>query len=186
MYNNDNYSNHDDIIKWKHFLHYYKRDVYGVCERLAEGAQFNSSTSLGLLVPPIPSSGKHQSYITHTQHTITLITMMTETPPPPRMELHKHHVYITGPLCGEFTGHREFPSQRPVTQSFDIFFDLRLNKLLSKQSRRRWFEMPLHSLWHHCNVHQISNSQKVTSYLSLTHKLINTLYLNWEAKIWGV
>ena len=25
----------------------------------------------------------------------------------------------------------EFSSQRPMTQSFDIFFDLRLNKLLS-------------------------------------------------------
>ena len=29
-----------------------------------------------------------------------------------------------------------FPSQRPVTRSFDVFFDLRLNKQLSKQSRR--------------------------------------------------
>ena len=28
----------------------------------------------------------------------------------------------------------EFPSQRPVTRSFDDFFDLRLNKRLSKQS----------------------------------------------------
>ena len=28
----------------------------------------------------------------------------------------------------------EFPTQRPVTQSFDVFFDLRLNKRLSKQS----------------------------------------------------
>ena len=26
----------------------------------------------------------------------------------------------------------EFPSQRPVTQSFDVFFDLRLNKRFSK------------------------------------------------------
>ena len=26
----------------------------------------------------------------------------------------------------------EFPSQRPVTQGFDIFFDLYQNKLLSK------------------------------------------------------
>ena len=32
---------------------------------------------------------------------------------------------VTGILC------REFPSQRPVTQSFDVFFDLRLNKRLS-------------------------------------------------------
>ena len=46
----------------------------------------------------------------------------------------------------------EFPSQRPVTQSFDVFFDLRLNKRLSKQSRRRWFETPSRSLWRHCNV----------------------------------
>ena len=28
----------------------------------------------------------------------------------------------------------DFPTQRPVTPSFDIFFDLRLNKRLSKQS----------------------------------------------------
>ena len=36
-----------------------------------------------------------------------------------------------------------FPSQRPVTRSFDVLFDLRLNKRFSKQSRRRWFETPL-------------------------------------------
>ena len=34
----------------------------------------------------------------------------------------------------------EFPSHRSATRSFDVFFDLRLNKRLSKQSRRRWFE----------------------------------------------
>ena len=28
----------------------------------------------------------------------------------------------------------ELPAQRPVTQSFDVFFDLRLNTRLSKQS----------------------------------------------------
>ena len=34
----------------------------------------------------------------------------------------------------------EFPSQRPATRSFDVFFDLRLNKRLSTQSKCRWFE----------------------------------------------
>ena len=34
---------------------------------------------------------------------------------------------------GEFTGPGEFPAQWPVTRSFDVFFDLRLNKRLSKQ-----------------------------------------------------
>ena len=33
----------------------------------------------------------------------------------------------------------EFPAQRPVTRSFDVSFDLRSNKRLSRQSRRRWF-----------------------------------------------
>ena len=56
---------------------------------------------------------------------------------------------VTGHLCKEFTG--EYPAQRTVTRSFDIFFDLRLNKRLSKQWRGWWFETPSHSLWRHCN-----------------------------------
>ena len=44
----------------------------------------------------------------------------------------------------------EFPSQRPVTRSFDELFDLHMKKRLSNQSRRRWFETPSHSLWRHC------------------------------------
>ena len=43
----------------------------------------------------------------------------------------------------------EFPSQRPVTRSFDDFFGLGLNKRLRKQQRRWWFETPLRSLWRH-------------------------------------
>ena len=46
-----------------------------------------------------------------------------------------------------------FPSQGPVTQRFGVLFDLRLNKQLSKQSRRRWFETQSRSLWRHCNDH---------------------------------
>ena len=45
----------------------------------------------------------------------------------------------------------EFPAQRPVTQSFDVFFDLCLNKWLRKQSWGWWFEMLSHTLWRHCN-----------------------------------
>ena len=38
-------------------------------------------------------------------------------------------------LCaGNSPATDEFPSQRPVTWSFDVFFDLHLNKCLSKQS----------------------------------------------------
>ena len=45
---------------------------------------------------------------------------------------------VTGPLGGESTSGQWSPSQRQVKQS--VFFDLRLNKRFSKQSRRRWFE----------------------------------------------
>ena len=45
----------------------------------------------------------------------------------------------------------EFPAQRPVTRSFDVFVDMRLNKVLSKQSRDWWLETLSHSLWRHCN-----------------------------------
>ena len=46
----------------------------------------------------------------------------------------------------------EFPTQRPVTRNFDVFFDLRLNKRLSKQSWGWWSETPSCSLWRQCNV----------------------------------
>ena len=41
----------------------------------------------------------------------------------------------------------EFPTQRPVTRRFDVFFDLRLNTRLSKQSWG-WWSRPL---WRHLN-----------------------------------
>ena len=45
----------------------------------------------------------------------------------------------------------EFPAQRPVARSFDVFFDLRLNKRLSKEPWGWWFETLSWSLWRHCN-----------------------------------
>ena len=59
---------------------------------------------------------------------------------------------VTGPLCGKFTGPGEFPTQRPVTRSFDVFFDLRPNKRLSKQWRGWWFETLSRPFWRHRNV----------------------------------
>ena len=45
-----------------------------------------------------------------------------------------------------------FPSQRPVTRSFDVFFDMCLNKQLSKQTWGWGFKKPSRSLWRHRNV----------------------------------
>ena len=45
----------------------------------------------------------------------------------------------------------EFPSQRPVMRSFDVLFDMGLNKCLSKQLWGWWFGTPSHPLCHNCN-----------------------------------
>ena len=57
----------------------------------------------------------------------------------------------------------EFPPQRPVTRNFDVFFDLRLNKRLSKHWWGWWFETPSCSLWRHCNEH---------TWLNLAHLIV--------------
>ena len=62
----------------------------------------------------------------------------------------------------------EFPSQSPVTRSFDIFIDLRLNKRFNKHSIRWWFDMPLHPLWRHRNARSLNNQ---ACFCSLTEHL---------------
>ena len=68
----------------------------------------------------------------------------------------RHHMDTFAASLAIYAGNSpvtgEFPAQRPVTRSFDVFFDLRLNKWLSKQSWGWWFETPPHPLWRHCNV----------------------------------
>ena len=46
----------------------------------------------------------------------------------------------------------EFTSQKPVTWSFDVFFNLHLNKPLGKQSWGWWFETQSRSLRRHYNA----------------------------------
>ena len=63
---------------------------------------------------------------------------------------------VTGPGTGEF------PAQRPVTRCFDVFFDLRPNKRLSKQSWGWWFETLQCSLWLQCNATAGDEHKSVT------------------------
>ena len=59
----------------------------------------------------------------------------------------------------------EFPTQRPVTRSFDVFFDLQSNKRLSKQW---WFETPSCPLWRHRYGHMTIASQITYNLFKLT------------------
>ena len=88
---------------------------------------------------------------------------------------------VTGPLCGEFTGPGEFPTQRPVTRSFDVLFDLPLNKRLSKQPWGWWFETPSWSLWRQRNEQRntLKNNQNIHFFITLqVYNSINMMCIN--------
>ena len=101
---------------------------------------------------------------------------------------------VTGPFCGEFTGPGEFPTQRPVRRSFNVFFDLRFNKPLSKQPWGWWFETLSRSLWRHRNdknANLLFNCRKRPGIIAidqgifpytLCHLVTHTQYWNitWE------
>ena len=58
---------------------------------------------------------------------------------------------VTGHLCGEFTGPRLIPHTKASDTELWCFFDLRLNKWLSKQSWGWWLEMLSRPLQCHRN-----------------------------------
>ena len=63
---------------------------------------------------------------------------------------------VTGLCKGNPPVTSGFPSQRPEKRSFNVFYDLRLNKRLSKPSIRWWLETPSRSLWRRCNGQTVS------------------------------
>ena len=104
-------------------------------QHLQHGVQFGGTLTNSATTPETPPS-----YISE-------VTMMTSS--------NGNIFRVTGPLCGEFPGHRWIPLTKARDASFDIFFDLSLNKRLSKQSWGWWFETPSRSLWRHCNDESI-------------------------------
>ena len=68
-----------------------------------------------------------------------------------------------------------FLHKRPVTRSFEVFLDLRLNKRLNKQSRGRWFETSSRSLWRHCNESSWGDTFSVPKapIVSLKHQFVS-------------
>ena len=78
----------------------------------------------------------------------------------------------------------EFPSQRPVMRSFDVLFDLCLNKQLRKQWKGWWFETPSRSLWRQSNRVMIGSDNLHWLVVYLTPKLCLTIYghFDWTLK----
>ena len=71
----------------------------------------------------------------------------------------RHQMETFSALLAICAGNSPIPAQRPVTRSFDVFFDLRLNKRLSKQWWGWWSETLSRPLWrnvHTCAMHIVS------------------------------
>ena len=81
---------------------------------------------------------------------------------------------VTGHLCGHSPVPGIFHAQRPVTRSFHVLFDLRLNKRLSKQWWGWWFETPSRPLWRHRSVKIFA-----AHIVWLVYILSITIYLSW-------
>ena len=66
--------------------------------------------------------------------------------------LWRHRMETFSALLAICAGNSPVTGEFPTQRSFDVFFDLGLNKRLSKQSWGWWFETPSGPLWRHCNV----------------------------------
>ena len=82
---------------------------------------------------------------------------------------------------GEFTVNGEFPTQMPVTRSFDDFFDLCPNKWLSEQLWGWWFETPSGPLCRHSN-----KSNNVQICLTRSHRMFFCVYTALHPKFWSI
>ena len=70
----------------------------------------------------------------------------------------------------------EFLAQRPVTRSFDVFVDLRLNKRMDKQWWGWWLDTPSRRLWRNCNGYRLFNCCKAISWCMIWYHG----YLSWS------
>ena len=79
-------------------------------------------------------------------------------------------------ICaGNSPGTGEFPAQRPVALSFDVFFDLRLNKRLSEQSWGWWFETLSCPLWRYWYLEKL--------YIEMSPNILTSLGLSRWATV---
>ena len=68
------------------------------------------------------------------------------------MSSNKNIRRVTGLCAGISPVTSEFPTQRLVTRRFDVFFDMRRNKRLSKQIGTLVIWNAIVLIWRHCNV----------------------------------
>ena len=69
---------------------------------------------------------------------------------------------LTGSLCGEITGDRWIPLIKASDAELWCFLDLRLDKQLSKKSKRWWFKTPSRPISRRCNAYKCQHDKRWT------------------------
>ena len=128
-------------------------------------------------IPITFSQGCSMNYVSYTVNTMAADDLTTQVVRvSAAMAWWRHQMETFSALLAICAGnspvHGEFPAQRSVTRSFDVFFDLCLNKWLSKQSWGWWFETLSCPLWRHCNGIDII----LEEYSALSTRMVNNLY----------
>ena len=75
-----------------------------------------------------------------------------------------------------------FPTQRPISQSSEVFLALCMNKRLNKEWWGWWFEKLSRPFWRHCNGISTSSMRQ---YIAESHCLALHILLQKVHTIWG-
>ena len=133
------------LIKWPTFAHDLLKCIF-----------FNENTFGYPFSNVFPESPDVRRSL-YTTHTTILMTHLDKWPNSCHVSWWRHQMETFSALLAIYAGNKpvagEFPALRPVTRSFDVFFNLRLNNRLSKESWGWWFEMLSRPLWRHRNVY---------------------------------
>ena len=125
--------------------------IYSILVKGDENKAINSSTKLNCTIYFCWSD----ELIENNWHDLTKLPGTSSTKHIHKSSWWRHQMETFSMLLAICAGNSpvtgEFPTQRPVTRSFDVFFDLRLNKGLSKLSWGWWFETLSRPMWRHCN-----------------------------------
>ena len=129
--NVSNWWRHHGLHSWHHGNSRYSMSII-------EATTKNMDKSLALI---------HSEVVIQPQQTKHNITININT-----MTSSNGNIFrVTGPLCGEFTGHRWIPRTNASDAELWRFLWSGPDKRLDRQSRRPWFETPSRPLWRHCH-----------------------------------
>ena len=163
---------HDDVIKWKYFPRYWPfvREIHRSPVNFPHKGQWRGALMFTLICARKNGwvnngeAGDLRRYLAHYDVIVMFCQSFEDrihrwnTRTLTSNELQPcwcHEMETFSALLAFCAGNSpvtgEFPAQKPVTRSFDVFFDLQLNGRLSKQSWGWWFETPSRPLWRHSN-----------------------------------